>query len=136
MTQALAQLTGGRCVPVFICLFAMMNTGTSVTHYSVPEEMEEGSVVANLATDLGLDVQTLSGRQMRIDVVANKKYLDINRSTGELYISERIDRELLFLSVQVSPVPLLHNVELSCLCFTWMTTWWKVNSCPSSPQST
>uniref|UniRef100_A0A3P8V3G6 Cadherin domain-containing protein n=1 Tax=Cynoglossus semilaevis TaxID=244447 RepID=A0A3P8V3G6_CYNSE len=73
----------------------MMNTGTSVTHYSVPEEMEEGSVVANLATDLGLDVQTLSGRQMRIDVVANKKYLDINRSTGELYISERIDRELL-----------------------------------------
>ncbi|XP_024918775.1 protocadherin alpha-C2-like isoform X2 [Cynoglossus semilaevis] len=95
MTQALAQLTGGRCVPVFICLFAMMNTGTSVTHYSVPEEMEEGSVVANLATDLGLDVQTLSGRQMRIDVVANKKYLDINRSTGELYISERIDRELL-----------------------------------------
>ncbi|XP_054647549.1 protocadherin beta-16-like isoform X2 [Dunckerocampus dactyliophorus] len=82
-------------VGVFLFLCAMMNTVWSVTHYSVPEEMEEGSVVANLASDLGLDVRTLSKRKMRIDVVANKKYLDINKNTGELFILERIDRELL-----------------------------------------
>ncbi|KAF7641026.1 hypothetical protein LDENG_00299100, partial [Lucifuga dentata] len=57
--------------------------------------MEEGSVVANLATDLGLDVKTLKERKMRIDVVADKKYLDINKETGELFISDRIDREFL-----------------------------------------
>uniref|UniRef100_A0A8C6TYE8 Si:ch73-233f7.8 n=1 Tax=Neogobius melanostomus TaxID=47308 RepID=A0A8C6TYE8_9GOBI len=54
----------------------------------------EGAVVANLATDLGLDVKTLKRRQMRIDAVGNKKYFDINKDTGELFILERIDREL------------------------------------------
>nr|XP_033488387.1 protocadherin alpha-C2-like isoform X1 [Epinephelus lanceolatus] len=82
-------------VSAFLCLSAMMTTVSTVTHYSVPEEMEEGSVVANLATDLGLDVKTLKGRKMRIDVMGNKKYLDINKDTGELFILERIDREFL-----------------------------------------
>ncbi|XP_076020987.1 protocadherin alpha-C2-like [Genypterus blacodes] len=82
-------------VSMFLFLSAMMNTASAVTHYSVPEEMEEGSVVANLAADLGLDIKTLKNRKMRIDVVANKKYLDINQETGELYILERIDREYL-----------------------------------------
>ncbi|KAF7643026.1 hypothetical protein LDENG_00246370, partial [Lucifuga dentata] len=30
---------------------------------------------------------------MRLDTVANKKYLDVNKETGELYIVEKIDRE-------------------------------------------
>uniref|UniRef100_A0A8C9XKL0 Protocadherin 2 alpha a 1 n=1 Tax=Sander lucioperca TaxID=283035 RepID=A0A8C9XKL0_SANLU len=82
-------------VSVFLFLSAIMNTVSTVTHYSVPEEMEEGSVVANLATDLGLDVKTLKERKMRVDVVGNKKYIEINKDTGELFIFERIDRELL-----------------------------------------
>uniref|UniRef100_A0A8C1PSH1 Si:ch73-233f7.5 n=1 Tax=Cyprinus carpio TaxID=7962 RepID=A0A8C1PSH1_CYPCA len=65
----------------------------AVTHYSIPEEMEVGSVVANLANDLGLDVQTLIERNVRLDVIANKKYLAINKDRGELYIQEKIDRE-------------------------------------------
>ncbi|XP_030621255.1 protocadherin beta-16-like [Chanos chanos] len=79
-------------------LFILPLTALGVTHYSVPEEMEEGSVVANLATDLGLDIKTLSKRKMRLDVVANRKYLDVNKETGELYIVERIDREYLCIS--------------------------------------
>uniref|UniRef100_A0A8C6K886 Protocadherin 2 alpha a 1 n=1 Tax=Nothobranchius furzeri TaxID=105023 RepID=A0A8C6K886_NOTFU len=80
---------------VFLCFLATIMSVSSVTHYSVPEEMEDGSVVANLAADLGLEVKTLKTRKMRVDVVANKKYLDINKDTGELFIAERIDRELL-----------------------------------------
>ncbi|XP_068182155.1 protocadherin alpha-C2-like isoform X2 [Antennarius striatus] len=79
----------------FLFISALMSTVIAVTHYSVPEELEEGSVVANLATDLRLDVKTLKERKMRIDVVANKKYLDINKDTGELFILETIDREFL-----------------------------------------
>ncbi|XP_034147628.1 protocadherin alpha-C2 isoform X7 [Esox lucius] len=82
-----------RYVSVFILFCSTMNTLSAVTHYSIPEEMEEGSVVANLAADLGLDVKTLSKRKMRLDVIANNKYLDVNKETGELYIVERIDRE-------------------------------------------
>ncbi|CAG5990922.1 unnamed protein product, partial [Menidia menidia] len=82
-------------VYLFLCLAASLKSVSTVTHYSVPEEMEEGSVVANLASDLGLDVRTLKTRKMRVDVVANKKYIDINKDTGELFILERIDREFL-----------------------------------------
>uniref|UniRef100_A0A3Q3VWS3 Cadherin domain-containing protein n=1 Tax=Mola mola TaxID=94237 RepID=A0A3Q3VWS3_MOLML len=32
---------------------------------------------------------------MRLDIIANKKYLDVNKETGELYIVEKIDREYL-----------------------------------------
>ena len=68
---------------VLICiLFASMKSVDAVTHYSIPEEMEEGSVVANLASDLGLDVKMLSKRMIRLEVIANKKYLDVNKETG------------------------------------------------------
>uniref|UniRef100_A0A8C5DMX3 Cadherin domain-containing protein n=1 Tax=Gouania willdenowi TaxID=441366 RepID=A0A8C5DMX3_GOUWI len=81
---------------LFLCVSA------SVSHYSIPEEMKEGSVVANLATDLSLDVKTLNKRRMRLDIIASKKYLDVNKETGELYVVEKIDREYLC------------NTKLSC----------------------
>ncbi|CAB1337136.1 unnamed protein product [Coregonus sp. 'balchen'] len=84
-----------RYVSVFLIFSAVLNTAYAVTHYSIPEEMEEGSVVANLAADLSLDVKTLSKRKMRLDIISNKKYLDVNKETGELYIVEKMDREYL-----------------------------------------
>lgn len=80
---------------VILLVYVLTEAVFAVTHYSVPEEMEEGAVVANLAADLGLDVKTLNDRRMRIDIRKNKKYLDINRQTGELFVLERIDREFL-----------------------------------------
>uniref|UniRef100_A0A3B4U7L4 Cadherin N-terminal domain-containing protein n=2 Tax=Seriola TaxID=8160 RepID=A0A3B4U7L4_SERDU len=62
------------CALLFIGTF--VTTVIAVTHYSVPEELEEGSVVANLASDLGLDVRTLSRREMRLDIISSKRYLD------------------------------------------------------------
>ncbi len=62
--------------------------------YSFPEEMKRGSVIGNIAKDLGLDVNRLSSRKARIDAEGNKKrYCDINLNTGELIVAERIDRE-------------------------------------------
>ncbi len=62
--------------------------------YSLPEEMKRGSVIGNIAKDLGLDVNRLSSRKARIDTEGNKKrYCDINLNTGELTVAERIDRE-------------------------------------------
>ncbi|XP_027020989.2 protocadherin alpha-C2-like isoform X5 [Tachysurus fulvidraco] len=81
-----------------IVLSVFLSTASAVTHYSIPEEMEAGSVVANLATDLGLDIKTLSKRKIRLDTLSNKKYLDINKETGELVILERIDREHICMS--------------------------------------
>ncbi|XP_062381381.1 protocadherin beta-16-like [Sardina pilchardus] len=83
-----------RYVAVFL-LFSFLSSASAITHYSIPEEMEVGSVVANLAADLNLDVRTLSTRKMRLDNFVNKKYLEINKDTGEIFILERIDREYL-----------------------------------------
>ncbi|XP_056136547.1 protocadherin alpha-C2-like isoform X1 [Lampris incognitus] len=93
MTHHVLQMALRRYVSILLLLSASMDTVFSVTHYSIPEEMEEGSIVANLASDLELDVKTLSTRKMRIDAVANKKYFDVNKETGELYILEKVDRE-------------------------------------------
>ncbi|XP_046715403.1 protocadherin alpha-C2-like isoform X3 [Silurus meridionalis] len=82
-----------RYVSPSLLIFTFIYSAFAVTHYAIPEEMKAGSVVANLATDLGLDVKTLRVRKMRLDVVANKKYMDVNTDTGELYIVEKMDRE-------------------------------------------
>ncbi|XP_037398670.1 protocadherin beta-16-like [Pygocentrus nattereri] len=62
--------------------------------YSFPEEMKHGSVIGNIAKDLGLDVKRLSTRKARIDTEGNRKrYCNVNLDTGELTVAGRIDRE-------------------------------------------
>ncbi|XP_064182063.1 protocadherin alpha-C2-like isoform X10 [Anguilla rostrata] len=84
-----------RYVSVFLLFCVRWGFVLSMTRYSIPEEMKEGSVVANLAADLGLDVSVLATREVKLDIIHNKKYLEINKKTGELYILEKIDREYL-----------------------------------------
>ncbi|KAM4621331.1 protocadherin gamma-A11-like [Polymixia lowei] len=62
--------------------------------YSIQEEMKRGSVIGNIAKDLGLDVDRLSARKARIETEGNdKKYCDINHRSGNFIVAERIDRE-------------------------------------------
>ncbi|XP_077103414.1 protocadherin gamma-A4-like isoform X28 [Siphateles boraxobius] len=85
-------------VEMFGILFfvLMAHTAYGDVSYSFPEEMKRGSVIGNIAKDLGLDVKRLSSRDARIDNEGNRKrYCDINLNTGELTVAERIDRESL-----------------------------------------
>ncbi|XP_061105711.1 protocadherin gamma-B6-like [Conger conger] len=62
--------------------------------YSIPEEMTRGSVIGNIAKDLGLDVKGLSARNARIDTEDDDgHFVDIQRNTGDLIVAGRIDRE-------------------------------------------
>ncbi|XP_063353533.1 protocadherin beta-15-like isoform X17 [Pelmatolapia mariae] len=62
--------------------------------YSIPEEMTRGSIIGNIAKDLGLDLGRLSARKARIDTEdSGVKYCSVNLNTGELIVQERIDRE-------------------------------------------
>uniref|UniRef100_A0A665UJT5 Protocadherin beta-15-like n=1 Tax=Echeneis naucrates TaxID=173247 RepID=A0A665UJT5_ECHNA len=62
--------------------------------YSVPEEMKRGSVIGNIAKDLGLDLGRLSARKARVDTEdSSVKYCSVNLNTGDLVVQERIDRE-------------------------------------------
>ncbi|KAG5263603.1 hypothetical protein AALO_G00266610 [Alosa alosa] len=63
--------------------------------YSIPEEVKEGSVVGNIAKDLGLDVSTLTGRRFRIVSGSEDSLFQVNQNNGVLYVHKHIDREKL-----------------------------------------
>ncbi|XP_045069646.1 protocadherin beta-16-like [Coregonus clupeaformis] len=79
---------------LFYCLCLMRITNGDVS-YSVPEEMKRGSVIGNIAKDLGLDAKRLSARKARLEEDGTKRHCDINLNTGALVVAERIDREQL-----------------------------------------
>ncbi|XP_053180402.1 protocadherin beta-15-like [Scomber japonicus] len=76
------------------CMFLVLHPVYGDVSYSVPEEMKRGSVIGNIAKDLGLDLGRLSARKARIDTEDdNLKYCGVNLNTGDLIVQERIDRE-------------------------------------------
>uniref|UniRef100_A0A7M4DX36 Cadherin domain-containing protein n=1 Tax=Crocodylus porosus TaxID=8502 RepID=A0A7M4DX36_CROPO len=93
--------------------------------YSVPEELEHGAFVANLAEDLGLDVAELSARRFRIVSRAGaRQHLEVNLENGILFVNEKIDREevceaggacLLHLQLVIEGPLELYRVEVEVL---------------------
>ncbi|XP_033829794.1 protocadherin gamma-C5-like [Periophthalmus magnuspinnatus] len=65
------------------------------TRYSIPEELKQGSVVGNIAKDLGLDLTDIFERKLRVAAEAGKQYFTVDSGKGELVVNDRIDREAL-----------------------------------------
>ncbi|XP_037403050.1 protocadherin beta-16-like isoform X22 [Pygocentrus nattereri] len=77
-------------------ILLLLSTVSGDVSYSTPEERKIGSVIGNLAKDLGINAKTLSLRKARLDVDdGSKRYCDIDMKTGDLIVAERIDREQL-----------------------------------------
>ncbi|CAM5160428.1 unnamed protein product, partial [Natator depressus] len=80
------------CLLLFLYVWAI---GSGTVRYSVPEEMESGSFVANIGKDLGLDLKGLFARRARIVTEDGSQYFQLNGNTGDLFIKEKVDREIL-----------------------------------------
>ncbi|XP_061765156.1 protocadherin-10a isoform X2 [Nerophis ophidion] len=61
--------------------------------YSVAEEQDPGTVVGNIADDLGLDITKLSARRFQTVPSSRTPHLDVNLENGALLVKEKIDRE-------------------------------------------
>ncbi|XP_049897631.1 protocadherin gamma-A4-like isoform X42 [Epinephelus moara] len=78
----------------FVFFFVAVHYAHGDLSYSVQEELKRGSVIGNIAKDLGLEVGRLSARKARVDMEGNdRQYCGINLRSGDLIVAERIDRE-------------------------------------------
>nr|XP_055033300.1 protocadherin alpha-8-like isoform X10 [Misgurnus anguillicaudatus] len=62
--------------------------------YSLSEEQNDGTVVGNLAKDLGLDLRSLKERGFRIVTTSGDSLFTVNQNDGMLYVNGKIDREV------------------------------------------
>ncbi|XP_066445307.1 protocadherin gamma-B1-like [Eleutherodactylus coqui] len=61
--------------------------------YSIPEELRHGSVIGNIAKDLGISSKDLSLRKFHIVFRGKIQYFNVNLETGDISVAQRIDRE-------------------------------------------
>ncbi|XP_045854623.1 protocadherin beta-5 [Meles meles] len=95
METVLAKTPQKRQVIFLAILLLLWEAGSDAIRYSMPEETESGSFVANLAKDLGLRVGELATRGARIHYKGNKQVLQLDIETGNLLLYEKLDREVL-----------------------------------------
>ncbi|KPP56441.1 protocadherin gamma-C5-like, partial [Scleropages formosus] len=62
----------------------MWNTIDAHIRYSVPEELKEGSVVGNLAKELGMGLSEITDRKLRIASETVKQYFKVDLEKGEI----------------------------------------------------
>ncbi|XP_036918434.1 protocadherin gamma-A12 isoform X8 [Sturnira hondurensis] len=80
-------------VLLIILLGILWETGCTQIHYSVPEELEKGSRVGDIAKDLGLEARELEERRVRIVSAGRTQLFALNPRSGSLVTAGRIDRE-------------------------------------------
>ncbi|KAM4652998.1 protocadherin beta-16-like [Amazona ochrocephala] len=79
-----------------LCLCAFLSlphARAEPIRYSVAEESESGSVVANVAEDAGLAPAQLSARRARLLSEDGRQHFRLDPGTGRLVVAERLDRE-------------------------------------------
>ncbi|XP_042070620.1 protocadherin gamma-C4-like [Haplochromis burtoni] len=101
--------------------FLLWTTVNAQTRYSIQEELKQGSVVGNLAKDLGLGLSDIYDRKLRVASEAGKQYFSVDPGKGELVVNDRIDREALCgqsascvlpLQVVIEDPLQLHRIEV------------------------
>ncbi|XP_053734372.1 protocadherin gamma-C5-like [Synchiropus splendidus] len=87
---------GRRWHALWLLYFILLWTTThGQTRYSVAEELKQGSVVGNIAKDLGFGLSEIFQRELHVASEAGKQYFSVDVGKGELLVNDRIDREAL-----------------------------------------
>ncbi|XP_060035821.1 protocadherin gamma-A5 isoform X17 [Erinaceus europaeus] len=85
---------GGRELLLLCSLLGTLwGPGVGQIRYSVPEELDKGSFVGNIASDLRLETQELAGHGVRIVSRGRTQLFALQPRSGSLVTAGRIDRE-------------------------------------------
>ncbi|KAF7229592.1 protocadherin gamma-A2-like [Nothobranchius furzeri] len=95
---------------VLLLIFLFLSSVVGQVTYSIPEEMSKGSLVGNIAQDLGIEVKRLKSGRARIYTEDKAEYIELNADRGLLLVKERIDREA--LCGQTTPCALRLQITL------------------------
>ncbi|XP_073342640.1 protocadherin gamma-A6 [Pagrus major] len=85
----------------FLLFIPLFGVSFGEVRYSLPEEMQRGSVIGNVARDLGLKVRDLDARRARVVAEGTRQLCELDTASGNLLISQRIDREELCAQANV-----------------------------------
>uniref|UniRef100_A0A8C2P1H4 Cadherin domain-containing protein n=1 Tax=Capra hircus TaxID=9925 RepID=A0A8C2P1H4_CAPHI len=94
-----------RQVMIFITLILSWEAGSESIRYSVLEETESGTFVANLTKDLGLRMGELAARGARVVFKGNRQHLRLDPDTCDLLLNDKLDREELCGSTEPCVLP-------------------------------
>ncbi|XP_057184466.1 protocadherin gamma-A12-like [Triplophysa rosa] len=95
MIESLRSLRWKMLWQLSIFLSCYCCTANGHIRYSIPEEMKKGSLIGNVAQDLGLDLKRLRAGRARIVTGDSTQYAELKTDKGILVVRERIDREQL-----------------------------------------
>ncbi|KAJ7415080.1 Protocadherin beta-14 [Willisornis vidua] len=82
-----------RQVILFILFVCVCQIAAETLRYSLLEEMERDSFVANIAKDLGVPLSQLAARKARVVSQGNEQLFRLNQNTGVLTAKKSLDRE-------------------------------------------
>ncbi|XP_062044970.1 protocadherin beta-6-like [Lepus europaeus] len=94
-----------RQVALLVVLLLLWEVGSESMQYSVLEESESGTFVANLTKDLGLRMGELAARGARVVFKGNRQLLQLDPQTHDLLLNEKLDREELCGSAEPCVLP-------------------------------
>ena len=79
---------------MFLCI-SLMHFAIGQIRYSISEEMAKGSIVGNIANDLGIELKRLVSGRARVFTSDGSEYVGLDRDKGQLVVKQRMDREQL-----------------------------------------
>ncbi|XP_029021005.1 protocadherin alpha-8-like isoform X23 [Betta splendens] len=82
----------GRLLCIVVYMGLTFDLNAAQLRYSIPEELVVGSVIGNIAKDLGLDVSALNARGFRIVSGSTEPLFQLSNN-GILHVNRKIDRE-------------------------------------------
>ncbi|XP_043925783.1 protocadherin alpha-C2-like [Protopterus annectens] len=80
---------------MFVVLFTLRSYCVGDIIFTVSEELPNGSLVGNINNDLGFGGGQLTNRELSVVFGDSKQYLFINPESGNMFVNERIDREMI-----------------------------------------